>query len=168
MSFVAVLLFSLNLIASPYQEVHHDVINAETYIFEPTGSEPYLNLIWNAEDYLGIPTNVLTSLLYQESHFRRDIITCHKLGKYGERGIAQLHPKYHTVNGCDPEVAILYAAGYLAKLAKRYHNDWSLALAAYNWGLGNVDKFLDGRKGMPVSVQKYTTDILLNAGMVLT
>ena len=42
----------------------------------------------------------------------------------------------------DPETNIRYGTYYLSYLYDRY-GDWELALAAYNGGLGNVDKWLE-------------------------
>ena len=51
-------------------------------------------------------------------------------------GLAQ---NYWLDDRANPEKSTHAAARYLKFLATRYHNDWSLALAAYNTGEGNVD-----------------------------
>lgn len=45
------------------------------------------------------------------------------------------------------------AARYMADLMKKYDNDLAKALAAYNWGPGNVDKY--GLAGAPNETRKY-------------
>jgi hypothetical protein len=56
---------------------------------------------------------------------------------------------------------------YLARLYGRYKN-WPDAVAAYNWGLGNVDSWI--RAGRPsekllAGVSAYTTRVLRNSGL---
>ena len=50
----------------------------------------------------------------------------------------------HLADGMryDPETSVRYGAWLLSHLYKRYGN-WQVALAAYNAGIGNVDKWLD-------------------------
>jgi membrane-bound lytic murein transglycosylase D len=50
-----------------------------------------------------------------------------------------LQQNYWVDERANPEKSTHAAARYLKFLATRYHNDWALALAAYNTGEGNVD-----------------------------
>ena len=43
----------------------------------------------------------------------------------------------------DPDTNIRYGTYYLSYLYGRY-GDWDKVIAAYNWGLGNLDEWLDG------------------------
>jgi len=54
----------------------------------------------------------------------------------------------------DPEVNIRYGTWYLRYLMERYSRNEVLAVAAYNAGMGNVDKWLDQARleGHPLRV----------------
>lgn len=60
-----------------------------------------------------------------------------------------------------PEENVRFGQDYLAALLKRYQ-DVPTALAAYNWGLGNVDEWVaGGRKGeLPKETQTYIRNIV--------
>lgn len=102
----------------------------------------YAPIIADAESKSGIPAGMLHRLIKQESHFRTDIIFGATRSPTGALGIAQFMPataKDEGVNPLDP-VASIYAAGrYLAK-QYRLTGTWQKAVAAYNWGGGNVLK----------------------------
>ena len=101
-----------------------------------------------AETY-GIPENLVYSVIRTESDFESGAIS-----RVGAIGLMQLMPDTfkwltddvlfeHMEVGMlyDPETNIRYGTYYLSYLYDRYGN-WDLALAAYNGGLGNVDKWL--------------------------
>ncbi|WP_051227920.1 lytic transglycosylase domain-containing protein [Oceanospirillum beijerinckii] len=106
----------------------------------PETAKPYLSNIRQAEKHHCMPENLLARLIYQESRYRKDIITGKTVSSAGAVGIAQIVPKWHPdVDPLNPEQSIHYAAKYLSQL-KRQFGDWPTALAAYNWGPGNVSK----------------------------
>ena len=82
--------------------------------------------------------------------------------KAGAMGIAQFMPATAKQYGIDPmnmNQALPAAAKMTSNLLKHYGGDQRLAAMAYNWGQGNVDKWLangaDPSK-VPGETQKYT------------
>lgn len=110
--------------------------------------------IARAEQQFGIPAGLLHRLLRQESHFRTDIITGQKKSPVGALGIAQFMPATavqelgSVAAALDPAKAIPGAARYLKKLYG-IAGTWEKAVAAYNWGIGNVT-----RKGLAAAPQE--------------
>ena len=120
----------------------------------------YADAIAQAEQQNGIPPDLLARLLYQECHWRTDIITGRKRSPAGAIGIAQFMPataRQFGIDPTDPYQSIAAAGRYLAQLYRQF-GDWTQALAAYNWGPGNV-----ARKGLgaaPAETVAYFTNIL--------
>lgn len=130
----------------------------------PAKARFYLADIAAAERLHDMPKNLLARLIYQESRFRQDIITGEVKSSAGAVGIAQIVPRWHPdVNPLDPQESIYYAAQYLTKLKTRF-GDWETALAAYNWGQGNVanareDYGYDWLGYAPKETQNYVSEI---------
>ncbi|MFT2112177.1 transglycosylase SLT domain-containing protein [Marinomonas sp. 2405UD68-3] len=134
----------------------------------PESAAPYVDDIAKAEKQNGIPFGLLARLLYQESHYRDDIIKGQTVSHAGAVGIAQIVPRWHpNVDPLNPVESIYYAAEYLARLKSRF-GDWETALASYNWGQGNVSKaqskYGDGwLSHAPAETQNYVNQISADA-----
>lgn len=122
---------------------------------------PNLN---DAEAAHGIPADLLARIAYQESHFIPTIIDGTRASPAGALGMMQLMPQFfQTVrrpvpfSDVDTNDQIEEAAAFLAGL---YHStkQWPLAVAAYNAGLGNVEKYA----GIPPfeETETYVTQVL--------
>ena len=61
------------------------------------------------------------------------------------------------INPFVPEEAVPAAAQYLRQNLDRFGGDYDKALAAYNWGPGNVARY--GMNAMPVETQNYIVKI---------
>jgi len=122
--------------------------------------EKYAGMIRAAEAAHGLPVDMLARLLWQECRYREDIITGAVRSPAGALGIAQFMPATARELGIDPlnpAQAIPAAAQYLARLFRMFGN-WSEALAAYNWGMGNVQR--RGLDAAPRETRAYYRDIL--------
>lgn len=125
----------------------------------------YAAMVQAAEAAHGIPAGMLERLLYQESRYREDIITGKVASPAGALGIAQFMPataREMGINPLNPVEAIPAAAKYLASLYRRF-GTWDKALAAYNWGMGNVQR--KGLEAAPLETRLYYTSILSSLGM---
>lgn len=123
------------------------VPNADKYL-------PTLNAV---EQKYGIPRDLLARMAYQESRFRDDIVQGRTTSSAGAAGIMQLVPKWHpTVDPLNVPEAIDYAGEYVKTLYDRFKS-WRLAVAAYNAGPGNVQKY-NGIPPFP-ETQNYVTSV---------
>jgi soluble lytic murein transglycosylase-like protein len=133
----------------------------------PTGSAPYRAAIESAADTYGVPTGILAWLLWKESRYSPNIVNGSKRSRVGAMGIAQFMPATavdelgSAAAALDPAIAIPGAARYLAKLW-RATGTWAEALAAYNWGVGNVTR--KGIEAAPAETVDYYETILTKAG----
>lgn len=134
----------------------------------PSGSEPYQAIIIPAGQDNGVPISILAWLLWKESRYNPAIIDGTIRSKVGALGIAQFMPATASDEGIDPldpAQAIPAAARYLARLY-RATGTWAQALAAYNWGIGNVQR--KGITAAPAETVDYYTTILRKAGYEVT
>ena len=122
---------------------------------------PYLSALNDAEATYHIPHNLLARIAWQESHFRPDIIAGAVKSPAGAVGIMQLMPNYFPDAGQSVLADINTAARLLTTLFQRF-KDWQLAVAAYNWGGGNVHHEMaddGGIAGMPTETQNYVNEV---------
>ncbi|MFL6228806.1 MAG: lytic transglycosylase domain-containing protein [Pyrinomonadaceae bacterium] len=128
----------------------------------PTSGDANLDqIIFKAADKYGVDPRLVHAVILQESRYVADA----KSG-VGAQGLMQLMPDTAKRFGCDDssdeQKNVEAGTKYLRALLKRFDGDVSLALAGYNAGEGNVDKY----KGVPPfpETQKYVRNITGNYG----
>jgi soluble lytic murein transglycosylase-like protein len=133
----------------------------------PRGQE-YQSLFDDASNQYGLPAGLLAAQGWQESRFRPEVIDGTVISSAGAVGIMQLIPRFYPgVDPTDPTQAIPAAAQSLAKYQRQF-GAWDLALAAYNWGPGNLSKHLNmPRDTWPQETQDYVNNITNGAGVQL-
>ena len=98
------------------------------------------SLISGASHSNGVPAGLVRAVLMAESGGNPSAISV-----AGAQGLMQLMPG--TSAGCgianpfDPSENVACGTGYLRSLLNHYHNDVTLAVAAYNAGPGAVDRY---------------------------
>jgi soluble lytic murein transglycosylase-like protein len=119
------------------------VVSAANYIPSdvPTSGDPDLDLIiMHAGQREGVDPRLVHAVIWQESKYKNDAVS-----HVGAQGLMQLMPATAKRFGCedanDAESNVNAGVKYLRVLLKRFDGDVTLALAGYNAGEGNVDKY---------------------------
>ena len=137
------------------------VIPAKGILFAPYFRE--------AEYQYALPPRLLARVAAQESNFEPGAFN----ESSGARGMMQIVPKWHpgvNVTDLDPRDDIFYAGKYLRENHNRF-GSWSKALAAYNWGPGNLQKAITSRGEdwltiAPTETKNYVNNVTRDLGIV--
>lgn len=118
-------------------------VSVENYIPSdvPTSGDRDLDLvIFRAGEQYGVDPRLIHAVIWQESKYKVDAES-----HVGAKGLMQLMPATAKRFGCedsgDSASNINAGVKYLRFLLKRFDGDVTLALAGYNAGEGNVDKY---------------------------
>ncbi len=108
-------------------------------------------IIAKASRRYGVDAGLIKAVIKAESNFNPTAVS-----RAGARGLMQLMPGTARSLGVgdsfDPEQNVMGGTRFLRDLMDRYNGDVDSALAAYNWGPGNVDKRPDR---MPAETRSY-------------
>ena len=153
-----------NFIDSPFTRVLAPVsastvsaaVSVEDYIPSdvPTSGDHDLDLvIARTGRNLGVDPRLIHAVIWQESKYKPSAES-----HAGARGLMQLMPAAAQRFGCadrdDAASNVTAGTKYLRWLLKRFDGNVTLALAAYNAGEGNVDRWLAqaAERGEPLTV----------------
>jgi soluble lytic murein transglycosylase-like protein len=115
------------------------------------------SLVSEASQTTGVPQGLVNAVLMAESAGNPSAVS-----PAGAQGLMQLMPG--TASGCgiadpfDAQQNVHCGSSYLRSLLHRYHNNVTLAVAAYNAGPGAVDRY----HGIPpyAETRAYVTRVL--------
>lgn len=113
------------------------------------------------EETFGLPVGLLRSMVITESGGDTQAVS-----KAGAKGPFQFMPGTAKDFGLvgddvfDPEKSAHAAARYMSQLLKMFDGDLGKALAAYNWGQGNVER--KGLGAAPQETREYVPKVLSN------
>lgn len=130
---------------------------------QPTLTEPQRTpreqidkLIDNIAGRVKLAPELIRSVVAAESSFNPNAVS-----PVGAQGLMQLMPAtaqdLGVNNSFDPQENLDGGSRYLKQLLDKYDGDLDHALAAYNWGQGNVDR--QGLANMPTETRNYIAKI---------
>ncbi|MBU0973244.1 MAG: lytic transglycosylase domain-containing protein [Proteobacteria bacterium] len=113
------------------------------------------DIIRKAAKAYGVDSGLIRDVIQAESSFNPDAVS-----SKGAMGLMQLMPdtakELGVTDPMNPLENVMGGTRYLKKLLDRYDQNVPLALAAYNWGMGNLDAH---RRRMPAETKNYVAKI---------
>ncbi|MEZ5524453.1 MAG: lytic transglycosylase domain-containing protein [Pseudomonadales bacterium] len=113
-------------------------------------------LIDGVAQEVGLAPELIRSVVSTESNFSPDAVS-----STGAQGLMQLMPatarELEVTDSFDLQQNLLGGSRYLKQLLNKYEGDLDYALAAYNWGQGNVDR--KGLGKMPQETRDYLVKV---------
>lgn len=122
----------------------------------PSGREQIDQMIERVAEKVSLAPELIRAVVTVESSFDPTAVS-----HAGAQGLMQLMPGTATELGVkdsfDPLENLTGGSRYLSQLLKKYSGDLDRALAAYNWGQGNVDRH--GLEKMPMETRNYLAKV---------
>lgn len=113
--------------------------------------DKYDEIINYASETYGVDKNIIKSVILAESSAKENAVS--SANAKGLMQIIDSTAKYLGINNVfDPKENIMGGTKYLSQLLRRYNGDLKFALAGYNAGPGNVDKY----NGIPPFTETQT------------
>ncbi len=113
-------------------------------------------LIDKVAEKVSLAPELIRSVVATESNFDPRAVS-----PVGAQGLMQLMPataeELGVEDSFDPQQNLLGGSRYLKQLLEKYEGDLDRALAAYNWGQGNVDR--KGLERMPEETRNYLVKV---------
>lgn len=113
------------------------------------------SIIVRASKRYGIEVGLIKAVIKAESNFN-----AHAVSHAGAQGLMQLMPStakgLGVTNSFDAEQNVMAGTRFLKDMLNRYGGDVDSALAAYNWGPGNVDRH---GESLPRETREYLTKV---------
>ena len=131
----------------------HD--HAATPAPESNSEPPFRSIIQKAASAYGLGPELIETVIQVESNYDAGAVS-----QAGAQGLMQLMPATAEELGVsdpfDPEQNIMGGSRYLKQLLNRYDGNLKLALAAYNWGPGNLERHSDK---LPEETRNYVSKV---------
>jgi hypothetical protein len=110
------------------------------------------------------PARFVALLQHESANFSPKVLAHEQKSSTGAFGIGQFMPATGAEYGLKagvPDISkeIAASAAYMAKLKRQFSGDENLATKAYNWGPGNVRKWLAGKATLPDETKTHSARI---------